>query len=57
MGVGGGRLELRNIHHREHPAEEVVRVVPNAQVSLVKPQRRRARSEIGLHLLITRFGV
>ena len=56
MGVGGARLELRNIHNREHRAEEVVRVVPNAQLSLVKPQRRRARSEIGLHLLTTRFG-
>jgi len=34
----------------------VVRVVPNAQESSVKSQHRRARSEIGLHLLVTRFG-
>jgi len=29
---------------------------PNAQLSSGKPPRRIARSEIGLHLLPTRFG-
>jgi hypothetical protein len=33
-----------------------VRVVPNEQLNSVKTKRRRARSEIGLHLLTTRFG-
>ena len=54
-GIGDGQLRLRNIRHQKHRAEEVVRVVSNAQLSSVKPQRRRARSEIGLHLLTTRF--
>jgi hypothetical protein len=38
MGIGDGRLQLRNIYDREHRAEKVVRVVPNAQFSSFKPR-------------------
>ena len=47
---------IENIHVRERRAGEVVRVVPNAQLSAVKPQRRITPSVIGLHLLNMRFG-
>jgi hypothetical protein len=44
-GIGDSRLKLRNIHDREHHAEEAVRVVPQRAVEL--GQTTTSKSPLG----------